>query len=145
MYVLGYFFSIYCGYKMFMATINFIFSRDPNQDPVTKFLSIAVDTLSSLSFELLFYVCGRYCEVKFAFERDHGRPSMASSKLMWRSGRSRFRSFSSESSCSSPFAAFCSTPFDSFDKSPRHCRPRYLDCAYSDRTVVVGLTLSFFL
>ena len=29
---------------MFMATINFIFSRDPNQDPVTKFLSIAVDT-----------------------------------------------------------------------------------------------------
>ena len=42
MYVLGYFFSGYCAYKMFMATINFIFSRDPNRDPVTTALMLAV-------------------------------------------------------------------------------------------------------
>ena len=42
LYILGYFLSAYCGYKMFMATINFVFSRDPNQDPVTRILSLAV-------------------------------------------------------------------------------------------------------
>lgn len=42
MYILGYFFSAYCGYKMLMATINFVFSRDPNQDPVTRSLDLAV-------------------------------------------------------------------------------------------------------
>lgn len=46
LYLLGYFFSAYCGYKMFMATVNFVFSRDPNQDPVTKFLTLAVRSLS---------------------------------------------------------------------------------------------------
>ena len=42
MYLLGYFFSAYCAYKMFMSTINFVFSRDPNQDPVTRVLTLAV-------------------------------------------------------------------------------------------------------
>uniref|UniRef100_A0A0B7BT34 Abscisic acid G-protein coupled receptor-like domain-containing protein n=1 Tax=Arion vulgaris TaxID=1028688 RepID=A0A0B7BT34_9EUPU len=39
---LGYFFSIYCVYKIFMATINIIFDRVGKVDPVTRGIEIAV-------------------------------------------------------------------------------------------------------
>ena len=39
---LGYVFSAYCVYKVFMSTINILFSRDPKRDPVTLGLQIAL-------------------------------------------------------------------------------------------------------
>ena len=33
---LGYFFSIYCAYKIFMCTINIIFDRVGKKDPITQ-------------------------------------------------------------------------------------------------------------
>jgi len=40
--LVGYFFSGYCIYKMFMASINIIFNRVAQVDPVTRGLSIAL-------------------------------------------------------------------------------------------------------
>ena len=34
--MLGYFLSVYCLYKMVIATVNIIFDRDPTKDPVTR-------------------------------------------------------------------------------------------------------------
>mmetsp|Transcript_6323 Transcript_6323/g.7248 ORF Transcript_6323/g.7248 Transcript_6323/m.7248 type:complete len:494 (-) Transcript_6323:127-1608(-) len=39
-YLLGYFFSAYCIFKMGVCTYNIVFSRDPKNDPVTKGLHI---------------------------------------------------------------------------------------------------------
>ena len=86
----------------------------------------------------MFYVCRLNCDICIC--NDDVRQSTGSSKLMWRSGRSRFHSFSWESSYSSPFVAFCSTPFDSFDKSLHRCHLRYLDFADFDRISVSEFT-----
>jgi len=40
--LLGYFFSGYCVYKVFMSTINIIFDRTLTMDPVTRWLDIAL-------------------------------------------------------------------------------------------------------
>uniref|UniRef100_A0A0K0DYN7 Abscisic acid G-protein coupled receptor-like domain-containing protein n=1 Tax=Strongyloides stercoralis TaxID=6248 RepID=A0A0K0DYN7_STRER len=40
--VLGYFFSIYCVWKIFISTVNIIFNRVGKVDPVTKLIEIAV-------------------------------------------------------------------------------------------------------
>ena len=36
--IMGYFFSVYCVYKMFMASINIIFQRERKTDPISKAL-----------------------------------------------------------------------------------------------------------
>uniref|UniRef100_A0A2K6QEF2 Abscisic acid G-protein coupled receptor-like domain-containing protein n=1 Tax=Rhinopithecus roxellana TaxID=61622 RepID=A0A2K6QEF2_RHIRO len=50
---LGYFFSIYCVWKFFMATINIVFDRVGKMDPVTRVIEITVNYL------------GIQCDVKF--------------------------------------------------------------------------------
>jgi hypothetical protein len=40
--VMGHFFSIYCIWKIFMATINIVFDRVGKVDPVTRGIEIAV-------------------------------------------------------------------------------------------------------
>lgn len=40
--ILGYFFSIYCSWKIFMCTINIVFNRVGKVDPVTRGLMILV-------------------------------------------------------------------------------------------------------
>lgn len=40
--VLGYFFSIYCVWKIFISAVNIIFNRVGKVDPVTKLIEIAV-------------------------------------------------------------------------------------------------------
>uniref|UniRef100_A0A8C5ACD1 G protein-coupled receptor 89B n=1 Tax=Gadus morhua TaxID=8049 RepID=A0A8C5ACD1_GADMO len=42
---LGYFFSIYCVWKIFMATINIVFDRVGKTDPVTRGIEITVNWL----------------------------------------------------------------------------------------------------
>jgi len=42
---LGYFFSLYCGYKIFMCTINIIFDRVGKKDPITQGAEILVHRL----------------------------------------------------------------------------------------------------
>uniref|UniRef100_A0A8C6RMU4 G protein-coupled receptor 89 n=1 Tax=Nannospalax galili TaxID=1026970 RepID=A0A8C6RMU4_NANGA len=42
---LGYFFSIYCVWKIFMATINIVFDRVGKTDPVTRGIEITVNYL----------------------------------------------------------------------------------------------------
>lgn len=42
---LGYFFSLYCGYKIFMCTINIIFDRVGKKDPITQGTEILVKRL----------------------------------------------------------------------------------------------------
>jgi len=41
--ILGYFFSIYCVWKILMCTINIVFNRVGKVDPVTKLLTFLVD------------------------------------------------------------------------------------------------------
>lgn len=40
--VLGYFFSVYCTWKIFISTINIVFDRVGKKDPVTRAIEIAV-------------------------------------------------------------------------------------------------------
>ncbi|ESO99086.1 hypothetical protein LOTGIDRAFT_201453 [Lottia gigantea] len=51
---LGYFFSIYCVWKIFMATINIIFDRVGKVDPVTRGIEIAVNYFS-IQFDVKFW------------------------------------------------------------------------------------------
>lgn len=51
--MLGYFLSVYCLYKMVMATVNIIFDRDPTKDPVTRGFEIILIFLSVPNSELL--------------------------------------------------------------------------------------------
>jgi len=41
---MGYFFSIYCIYKMFMATINIVFNRISHKDPISRGFEILLHT-----------------------------------------------------------------------------------------------------
>ncbi|KAG8450118.1 hypothetical protein GDO86_002662, partial [Hymenochirus boettgeri] len=51
---LGYFFSIYCVWKIFMATINIVFDRAEKRDPVTRGIEIIVDYLE-IQFDTTFW------------------------------------------------------------------------------------------
>ncbi|XP_057388061.1 Golgi pH regulator-like [Balaenoptera acutorostrata] len=50
---LGYFFSIYCVWKIFMATINIVFDRVGKTDPVTRGIEITVNYLG-IQFDVKF-------------------------------------------------------------------------------------------
>ena len=39
---LGYFFSLYCIWKIFISTVNIVFDRVGRVDPITKGMEIAV-------------------------------------------------------------------------------------------------------
>jgi len=52
--ILGHFFSIYCVWKIFMATINIVFDRVGRVDPVTRGLEIAVNYLG-IQFDVTFW------------------------------------------------------------------------------------------
>lgn len=43
--VLGYFFSLYCLWKIFISTINIVFNRVGKKDPVTRGMEILVDLI----------------------------------------------------------------------------------------------------
>jgi len=51
---LGYFFSIYCVWKIVMATINIIFDRVGKLDPITKGIEIAINYFG-LEFDVKFW------------------------------------------------------------------------------------------
>ncbi|XP_055726416.1 Golgi pH regulator-like, partial [Salvelinus fontinalis] len=51
---LGYFFSIYCVWKIFMATINIVFDHVGNTDPVTRRMEITVNYLG-IQFDVNFW------------------------------------------------------------------------------------------
>ncbi|KAM9485382.1 Golgi pH regulator-like [Salvelinus alpinus] len=51
---LGYFFSIYCVWKIFMATINIVFDRVGKTDPVTRRIEITVNYLG-IQFDVNFW------------------------------------------------------------------------------------------
>uniref|UniRef100_A0A9J7XUD8 Golgi pH regulator n=1 Tax=Cyprinus carpio carpio TaxID=630221 RepID=A0A9J7XUD8_CYPCA len=51
---LGYFFSIYCVWKIFMATINIVFDRVGKNDPVTRGIEITVNYLG-IQFDVKFW------------------------------------------------------------------------------------------
>ncbi|MEE6515871.1 hypothetical protein FKM82_024997 [Ascaphus truei] len=53
---LGYFFSIYCVWKIFMATINIVFDRVGKTDPVTRGIEITVNYLG-IQFDVRTRVC----------------------------------------------------------------------------------------
>lgn len=52
--ILGHFFSVYCVWKIFMATINIVFDRVGKVDPVTRGIEIAVDYLG-IQFDVMFW------------------------------------------------------------------------------------------
>ncbi|KAI0227171.1 Golgi pH regulator [Lamellibrachia satsuma] len=52
--ILGYFFSVYCIWKIFMATINIVFDRVGKVDPVTRGIEIAVNYLG-IQFDVRFW------------------------------------------------------------------------------------------
>ncbi|XP_032833024.1 Golgi pH regulator isoform X1 [Petromyzon marinus] len=52
--VMGYFFSIYCVWKIFMATINIVFDRVGKTDPVTRGIEITVNYLG-IHFDVKFW------------------------------------------------------------------------------------------
>nr|CAB3250756.1 Golgi pH regulator-like [Phallusia mammillata] len=51
---LGYFFSLYCMWKIFMCTINIVFNRVGKKDPVTKGIEILVHYLG-FEFDVAFW------------------------------------------------------------------------------------------
>ena len=51
---LGYFFSIYCMWKIFISTINIVFDRVGRVDPITRGFEIAVNYLG-LHFDVQFW------------------------------------------------------------------------------------------
>ncbi|XP_069746573.1 Golgi pH regulator isoform X2 [Narcine bancroftii] len=51
---LGYFFSIYCVWKIFMATINIVFNRVGKTDPVSRGIEITVNYLG-IQFDVKFW------------------------------------------------------------------------------------------
>lgn len=51
---LGYFFSIYCVWKIFISTINIIFDRVGKVDPVTRGIEIAVNYIG-IQFDVKFW------------------------------------------------------------------------------------------
>ncbi|XP_022900657.1 Golgi pH regulator [Onthophagus taurus] len=51
---LGYFFSLYCMWKIFMCTINIVFDRVGKKDPVTRGIEIAVNWMG-LSIDVNFW------------------------------------------------------------------------------------------
>uniref|UniRef100_A0AAY5ETX6 Golgi pH regulator n=1 Tax=Electrophorus electricus TaxID=8005 RepID=A0AAY5ETX6_ELEEL len=55
--VLGYFFSIYCVWKIFMATINIVFDRVGKTDPVTRGIEITVNYLG-IQFDSAWFLRG---------------------------------------------------------------------------------------
>uniref|UniRef100_A0A8C2DEA9 Golgi pH regulator n=1 Tax=Cyprinus carpio TaxID=7962 RepID=A0A8C2DEA9_CYPCA len=59
---LGYFFSIYCVWKIFMATINIVFDRVGKNDPVTRGIEITVNYLG-----IQFDVCYRQLKLLYTF------------------------------------------------------------------------------
>uniref|UniRef100_A0A8C0XZC2 Golgi pH regulator n=1 Tax=Cyprinus carpio carpio TaxID=630221 RepID=A0A8C0XZC2_CYPCA len=52
---LGYFFSIYCVWKIFMATINIVFDRVGKNDPVTRGIEITVNYLG-IQFDFFYAI-----------------------------------------------------------------------------------------
>lgn len=52
--ILGHFFSIYCCWKIFMATINIVFDRVGKVDPVTRGIEIAVNYFA-IQFDVKFW------------------------------------------------------------------------------------------
>ncbi|XP_078493815.1 Golgi pH regulator [Ciona intestinalis] len=52
--ILGYFFSLYCMWKIFMCTINIVFNRVGKKDPVTKGIEILVHYLG-FQFDVVFW------------------------------------------------------------------------------------------
>uniref|UniRef100_A0AAY4BMJ0 Golgi pH regulator n=1 Tax=Denticeps clupeoides TaxID=299321 RepID=A0AAY4BMJ0_9TELE len=52
---LGYFFSIYCVWKIFMATINIVFDRVGKTDPVTRGIEITVNYLG-IQFDFFYAI-----------------------------------------------------------------------------------------
>ncbi|KAI4472118.1 g-protein coupled receptor 89-related [Holotrichia oblita] len=52
--ILGYFFSLYCMWKLIICTINIVFDRVGKKDPVTRGIEIAVNWMG-LSFDVTFW------------------------------------------------------------------------------------------
>jgi hypothetical protein len=51
---LGYFFSLYCTWKIFISTVNIVFDRVGRVDPITKAMEIAVHWFG-LDIDVLFW------------------------------------------------------------------------------------------
>ncbi len=51
---LGYFFSLYCTWKIFISTVNIVFDRVGRVDPITKSMEIAVHWFG-LDIDVLFW------------------------------------------------------------------------------------------
>ena len=51
---LGYFFSLYCTWKIFISTVNIVFDRVGRVDPITKGMEIAVHWFG-LDIDVLFW------------------------------------------------------------------------------------------
>ncbi|CAH1796370.1 unnamed protein product [Owenia fusiformis] len=52
--ILGYFFSVYCIWKIFISTINIVFDRVGKIDPITRGIMISVDYLG-IQFDVKFW------------------------------------------------------------------------------------------
>jgi len=53
--LLGYFFSVYCVYKMVMATINIVFQRVRTTDPVSQGFQILLDYVLNVKIDVKFW------------------------------------------------------------------------------------------
>ena len=50
---LGYFFSLYCVWKIFISTVNIVFDRVGKMDPITKTFDILVNWLGRIPFIII--------------------------------------------------------------------------------------------
>ena len=81
---LGYFFSLYCVWKIFISTVNIVFDRVGKMDPITKTFDILVNwfgfdiDMEMWSQQLSFIVV--------RFEIVHNRASLMFSSVLFRWG-----------------------------------------------------------
>ena len=71
---LGYFFSLYCVWKIFISTVNIVFDRVGKMDPITKTFDILVNWIG-LSFSPK-YFCYFINKSRFQYRRDYVVPAV---------------------------------------------------------------------
>ncbi|XP_053167570.1 Golgi pH regulator B isoform X11 [Hemicordylus capensis] len=80
---LGYFFSIYCVWKIFMATINIVFDRVGKTDPVTRGIEITVNYLG-IQFDVP-YTNSKLLDLPTHLEthRGWGKSAEVGERVIW--------------------------------------------------------------
>ena len=72
---LGYFFSLYCVWKIFISTVNIVFDRVGKMDPITKTFDILVNWLGKDLYERILGIL-TIVNCRLQYRRDYVVPAV---------------------------------------------------------------------